>query len=184
MFEPTRETHEARRWRWVAMPNRYRKPKLWRTSGIFPRVVGDASFISDAITRRKNTAWKNAAAMRKRPTPGEKELESILNSLNNGVLQRRFLKQWAFADKWILDFFFPENRLGIEVDGPVHQTAEQRTIDREKEAACRTWDITLIRISNAQVFGPRVQLLRLLRDGWKRAAAKIKSSPFALQMRP
>jgi very-short-patch-repair endonuclease len=163
------------------MQNRYRKPKLWRASGIFPRVVGDAPFVSDAIVRRKNTAWKNAAAMRKRPTPAEKEFESILNSLNNGVLRRRFLTQWDFADKWILDFFFPENRLGIEVDGSVHQTAEQRATDREKEDACRTWDITLIRISNAQVFGPRDRLVRLLRDGWKRAAEKIKSSPFALQ---
>jgi very-short-patch-repair endonuclease len=163
------------------MPNQYRKPNLWRTSGIFPRVVGDAHFVSDAIVRRKNTAWRNAAAMRKRPTPAEKELESILNSLNNGVLQRRFLKQWPFADKWVLDFFFPENRLGIEVDGSVHQTAQQRTRDREKEAACRIWDITLIRVCNAQVFGPRDRFVRLLRDGWKRAAEKIKSSRFALQ---
>jgi very-short-patch-repair endonuclease len=159
----------------------YRKPKLWQTSSAFPRVVGDAPFVSDEVVRRKNTAWKNANRMGKRPTQAEQELESILNSLNNGVLQGRFFAQWAFADKWILDFYFHENRLGIEVDGAVHQTAQQRMRDEEKEAACRAWDITLIRVSNAQVFGPRDDLVRILRSGWKKATKKIKSSVFAPQ---
>jgi very-short-patch-repair endonuclease len=161
------------------MPSRYRKPKLWRTSDIFPRVIGDAPHESDTIVRRKNTAWKNAKAMRKRPTRAEKELEAILNSLNHGILKGRFITQWAFAERWILDFYFHEIRLGIEVDGSVHQTAHQRTRDREKEAACLEWDITLIRISNAKVFGNRDLLVQVLRNGWREAARRIKSSSFA-----
>jgi very-short-patch-repair endonuclease len=163
----------------VTMPSRYRKPKLWRSSNPFPGVIRDAPIVSDRIQRRKNTAWKNATRLRKRPTKAEQHLELVLNSLNHGVLQGSFLKQWAFADKWILDFFFFENRLGIEVDGSIHNTSAQRLRDEEKEAACRTWGITLLRVSNRQVFGPEEELVRLLRAGWKQASTSIKSSEFA-----
>jgi hypothetical protein len=63
------------------MRNRYRKPKLWRASGVFAVVIGDASVVPDKIVRRKNTAWKNAKKLRKRPTQAEQKLERILNSL-------------------------------------------------------------------------------------------------------
>src|SRR5689334_21911138 len=151
------------------MPPRYRKPRFWRASSPFPGVIGDAPIVSDHIQPRKYTAWKNAKKLRNNPTKAERHLELLLNTLNNGVLQGRFFKQWAFADKWILDFFFLENRLGIEVDGSVHSTSAQRVRDAEKEAACRAWGITLLRVSNAQVFGPREELVRLLRGGWKLA---------------
>ncbi len=163
------------------MSTRYRRPKLWRASSTFPRTIGDAAPVSDEVVGRKNTARKNARRMRKQPTQAEQELESILNSLCNGVLQGRFFTQWAFADKWILDFFFYENRLGIEVDSAIHQTAQQQVRDEEKEAACHAWDITLIRVSNAQVFGPRDNLIQILRSGWKKANERIKTSTFAPQ---
>ncbi len=161
------------------MATRYRKPKLWKRSGLLPAVIGDAPVVFDHVPRRNNTAWKNARKLRKYPTPAERHLEILLNSLNNGALQGRFFTQWAFADKWILDFFFLENRLGIEVDGSVHNTAVQRARDAEKEAACRSWGITLLRVTNAQVFGPEEKLVPLLRAGWKQASKNIKSSEFA-----
>jgi very-short-patch-repair endonuclease len=96
-----------------------RKPKMWRTRAIGTSMIGDAPLVFEP-QRRRNKSQENARKRRSAPTPAERELERILNSLNGGVLRGRFFREWAFADKWILDFFFHEVRLGIEVDGSVH----------------------------------------------------------------
>lgn len=160
------------------MTTRNPKPRFWRTPAL-PGTVGDAPIVFARPPRRKHKAWRNARTLRKRPTRAEQHLEALLNALNDGVLKDRFFTQWAFADKWILDFFFHENRLGIEVDGSIHDKAEQQIRDRAKDAACREWGITLIRVTNSQVFGPEEALVQILRDGWRQACRNIKSSEFA-----
>ena len=57
------------------------------------------------------------------PTRAEAELQRILNSLNGGVLRGKFKREHVVSGKWIVDFFFPEVRLAIEVDGSVHKHA-------------------------------------------------------------
>jgi len=161
--------------------NRYRKPRIWRTQAWGGSVVGEPLYIPDKVVRRRNTALRNAKKLRRKPTSAEARLEAILNELNNGVLKDKFFTQWAFADKWILDFFFYENRLGIEVDGGIHDHPIQIRKDRAKEKACSEWDITLIRLKNQEVFGNREKLINKLRKGWRKANTKIKGSPFAMQ---
>lgn len=107
--------------------------------------------------------------MRRRPTPAERRLSWILNSLNRGVLKGRFRKQHVVSGRWIVDFFFPEIRLAIEVDGSFHLSEERRALDREKEQDCARFDITLLRLKNAEVFGDRERLIERLRDGWRTA---------------
>jgi very-short-patch-repair endonuclease len=107
--------------------------------------------------------------MRGRPTPAELRLLGILNSLNDGVLRGRFDTQHVVSGRWIVDFFFSEIRLAIEVDGAVHQTEDQKTRDLEKEQDCARFDITLLRITNADVFGDRDKLVDKLRHGWRMA---------------
>jgi very-short-patch-repair endonuclease len=73
------------------------------------------------------------------------------------------------SGRWVVDFFFPEIRLAIEVDGSVHGSMEQKCRDAEKERDCIRFDITLIRVSNSEVFGDRQKLLDKLRAGWRTA---------------
>lgn len=162
------------------MPYIYRKPKIWRTNAI-PSVIGDAPLSSLVFRteKRRNKSQENAQRRRTRPTTAESELEAILKSLNGGVLRGRFFREWAFADRWILDFFFHEIRLGIEVDGSIHALPDQRKKDREKERACDEWSITLLRITNQEVFGNREQLLEKLWEGWRTAARRFKQSAYA-----
>lgn len=67
------------------------------------------------------------------------------------------------SGKWIVDFFLPEVRLAVEVDGGYHTTRMQQARDAEKEADCARFDVTLVRLSNAQVFGDWRDLLPTLR---------------------
>ncbi len=134
------------------------------------RVTGEAGFSDPAP--RPSRILGFATARRKRPTPSEARLEVILNQLNGGVLRGRFKREHAISGKWIVDFFFPEIRLAIEVDGSFHQSDDQIRKDAIKEADCARFDITLLRITNAEVAGHREKLVRKLRAGWRQALAR------------
>lgn len=156
----------------------YRKPKLWRSQAIGGAVIGDPPMVFDR-QKHRNKAQENARKRKSQYTPAEREFERILNSLNGGVLRNRFFREWAFADRWILDFFFHEIRLGIEVDGNIHDSPSQAQKDRDKEKACDEWDITLIRIKNEEVFSNRDVLVEKLRDGWRKAQRHFRQSVYA-----
>lgn len=110
-----------------------------------------------------------ADRMRKNPTPEETKFEQFMLTLNGGVLRGTFKSQHVISGKWIVDFFFPENRLAVEIDGPVHQESDQMERDREKEDDCARFDITLIRIANEEVRGNEYELTERLRAGWRQA---------------
>src|SRR5437588_7901400 len=95
--------------------------------GVIPRVVFEPSIIE--VAHPVSYVRRHAKRMRIRPTAAERELCSILGSLKGGVLKGRFTKQHVVSGRWIVDFFFPEIRLAIEVDGAIHCTAEQRARD-------------------------------------------------------
>jgi len=112
---------------------------------------------------------KFANYRRKNPTPAEAKLEIILNELNGGVLKGDFVREHIISGKWIVDFFFPKVRLAIEVDGSIHLTGIQKKKDIMKDADAARFDITLLRLTNCQVFGNRSYLVNKLRAGWRAA---------------
>jgi len=111
----------------------------------------------------------NSEKRRASPTRAEAELERILNSLNGGVLRGEFRREHVVSGKWIVDFFFPKIRLAIEVDGSVHNTQVQRAKDLKKDSDCKRFDITVLRLRNAEIFGDRAWLIEKLRASWREA---------------
>jgi very-short-patch-repair endonuclease/ribosomal protein S30 len=132
-----------------------------------PRVVFEPSIIEPYYAQ--SYIRQHAKFLRNNLTPAEKYLARFLNNLNNGVLKGRFVIQHVVSGKWIVDFFFPENRLAIEIDGDYHSDPKQKIKDKIKEKDCRTFDITLIRLSNTEVFGDQKVLTEKLREGWRKA---------------
>jgi very-short-patch-repair endonuclease len=124
-------------------------------------------FLEAAYT--KSHVTRNAERRRLNPTRAEAELEKLLNSLNGGVLAGRFEREHVISGKWIVDFFFPEVRLAIEVDGSIHNTEVQRAKDKHKETDCARFDITLMRLRNSEVLGSRNRLIHRLRAAWAEA---------------
>ena len=137
---------------------------------IVPHVVGEHRW--NPIHYPKSRIREYADQNRRNPTPAELELEKILNDLNGGALKNRFTTQHVISGDWIVDFFVPENRLAIEVDGSIHQTDAQKQKDQKKEEDCCRFDITLLRITNEEIFGDGQYLIRKLRVGWSKACKR------------
>ena len=109
--------------------------------------------------------------MRRRPTPAEDRLGRILSEAlpKKGQVQA----QWQFGcakRNFILDFYIREVRLGIEVDGSQHRSAEVRKADKAKEDCLAERGIFLVRITNRQVMQlSDSDLLEWLRGAWRQA---------------
>jgi len=113
---------------------------------------------------------------REHPTRAERALAAILNGLNEGALDGRFRREWVCGGRWIVDFYFPEVRLGIEVDGGYHRSTTQKGWDLFKEGGLESAGVTLLRLTNEEVFGDREPLLKKLRQAWRAALRNARRS--------
>lgn len=112
---------------------------------------------------------KYADYRRANPTPAESEFERFLNQLNGGVLRGKFVREHVISGKWIVDFFLPDIRLAVEIDGSIHLTGIQKKKDMIKDADAKRFDITVLRLKNSEVAGNKERLTAKLRDAWRSA---------------
>jgi very-short-patch-repair endonuclease len=70
--------------------------------------------------------------------------------IRNKKLGVKFRRQYGI-DKYILDFYSPEIRLAIEIDGATHETSEEIIRDNNKEELLKKAKIMLIRYTNVQI---------------------------------
>ena len=88
----------------------------------------------------------NARALRKSMTPEEKHIwYDFLRRLPLSVK-----RQHCIGD-YIVDFYIPEKKTVLEIDGLQHTTPEHREADRLRDAALLTWGITVLRYTNADI---------------------------------
>jgi very-short-patch-repair endonuclease len=111
---------------------------------------------------------------REHPTRAERALAAILGELNAGALDGRFRREWVCGGRWIVDFYFPEVQLAIEVDGGYHRSPVQQSWDLFKESELESEGITLLRVTNEEVFGDRERLLGRLRQAWRAARRNLR----------
>lgn len=109
----------------ASMPNPYRSP-------IVSRKV-------KKITKQKHYTKQELEAMKPKKlvlnVPEQKVFRVLENMQKNGELRQPFVPQYRpFKErKFILDFAFPKLKLGIEVDGPLHDTPDKINEDTEKD---------------------------------------------------
>ncbi len=53
--------------------------------------------------------------------------------------------------RFVLDFYCPEKRLCVEVDGPIHDQQKER--DSARDAALASYNVYVLRVRNEHVFG-------------------------------
>lgn len=107
------------------------------------------------------------------PTEAEARLGLILRQMYPGT--GRVQVQWIFgktSSPFILDFFIPEVRLGIEVDGPIHGHPHVKAKDESKSYFARGIGITLKRVTNETVLRSEPGALRKVITGWYQEAEK------------
>jgi very-short-patch-repair endonuclease len=97
-----------------------------------------------------------------RATPTEAE-KAAWNLLRDRGLGAKFRRQFRLAN-WVLDLYYFEHRLAIELDGGVHSQIDQMRKDAAKEDYLRTLGIRLLRIPNAIALEHPDELVRKVAD--------------------
>ena len=93
----------------------------------------------------KNLIQK-ARELRNKATPEENKLwyQYLAKS------QVRFMRQ-KIIDNYILDFYCPSKKIGIEIDGSQHYTEEGMKYDKIRTEVLETYKIRIIRFTNEQI---------------------------------
>jgi very-short-patch-repair endonuclease len=86
--------------------------------------------------------------LRKNATDAERKLWSILRSRRMAGL--KFFRQYG-ADPYVLDFYCPERRLAIEVDGGQHADVYGQQYDAHRDRYLKELNIRVIRFWNNDV---------------------------------
>lgn len=74
----------------------------------------------------------------------------LWQKLKGSKLGFKFTRQYSVGP-YILDFYCPQFRLAIELDGGVHNTEESKTYDKERDEYLKNHDIVTIRFWNSEV---------------------------------
>lgn len=115
---------------------------------------------SEKINRRK---------LRKDATPSEQILWEYLR--NRKCLGIKFRRQYSI-DQFVIDFFSPELKLALEVDGKIHLKKEVKNHDENRDGYLRTYGIKFIRLKNEMIIDDIEGSLELI----KRKILEIKAT--------
>ena len=102
-----------------------------------------------------------ARQLRKRMTPAEKRLWEALR--NRRLAGLKFRRQHPYST-FILDFYCPQYGLVVEVDGGIHEYAQQASQDAERTAYLNTQGIRVIRFRNEEISHGFPGVLRRISD--------------------
>jgi very-short-patch-repair endonuclease len=105
--------------------------------------------------------------LRKSLTPAEARLWVLLK--NSQVAGRKFRRQHSVGP-YVLDFFCPNEKLCIELDGAGHFTEGGNEYDTARTEYLNTLNIRVIRFENKDVFEIR-------REFWKRYGGVLSDNP-------
>lgn len=95
----------------------------------------------------KPTLKDRRKELRNNATPEEQLLWQHLKQSKAGA---KFRRQHSVGN-YILDFYCPEHRLCIELDGSQHYTVDGIANDKERDAFLRSLEIKVLRFSNHSV---------------------------------
>lgn len=104
--------------------------------------------------RRRSAPFKfdEAYRMRYNPTDAEARMWEILKYQVQPNFPDHIFYRQSVQYGYIVDFYCPKLRLGLEVDGGVHRDKDQVTYDRVREKHLKRKGIDVRRVSNVDVF--------------------------------
>ena len=65
---------------------------------------------------------------------------------------QKFRRQYSI-DKYVIDFYCPQLKLAVEIDGDVHDIPEQKEHDIDRQNYLEKFGIKFLRIRNEELFG-------------------------------
>jgi very-short-patch-repair endonuclease len=92
------------------------------------------------------------------------------------LLGYKFRRQHGVA-RYVLDFYCPTLRLGIEVDGESHCDPESKTYDAKRQDRIESLGITVVRIPDAEIIENIEGVIEMLAAEIKRLEKTPPSPP-------
>ena len=86
-----------------------------------------------------------------------------MDSFKKKQLGVRFLRQYS-VDQFVIDFYSPEIKLAIELDGNVHDNLDQKAYDEERQKYLEKFHITFVRITNDELMGNANMAFKKIED--------------------
>lgn len=74
----------------------------------------------------------------------------LWNHLKSSQLGKKFCRQHSIKN-YIIDFYCPEEKLAIELDGATHDNPESQSYDAKRDAGLHKLGICVLRIQNKDV---------------------------------
>ncbi|MBI5699267.1 DUF559 domain-containing protein [Candidatus Saganbacteria bacterium] len=99
------------------------------------------------MTGNRKRSILGARSLRKKSTDAEVLLWKYLS--NKGMCGFKFRRQYPIGG-FVIDFFCPQNKLGIEIDGKIHDNQEKQ--DSQRQSKLEKMGIEFLRFNNAEVF--------------------------------
>ena len=123
-----------------------RRPRSGRRGGGRPGEAGaGGGFLFPTLRHERSFLTPCAQHSRRHPTPSERILWEALRGRRLGVKFRR----QAVLGNVIVDFYAPEVRLAVEVDGAAHRGREAR--DRGRDAHLAGYGVRTLRVKAWEV---------------------------------
>jgi len=108
--------------------------------------------------KNKQNTVMIARSLRKKMTRSEGLLWTYLN--NRGMCGFKFRRQYPFHG-FVIDFYCPEKRLGIELDGGIHKC--QKEYDKQRQQIIEREKVRLLRFENESVLQDMESVLRTIK---------------------
>ncbi len=87
--------------------------------------------------------------------------------LRKKQMKVRFLRQYSI-DNYVVDFYTPKLKLAIEIDGGIHEAADQKEYDKERQDHIENYGVTFVRITNEELLGNPNKAFNKIEDEIKR----------------
>ena len=97
----------------------------------------------------KHSELQKRKRLRNNATKAERILWKYLK--NNQLENSKFRRQYSI-DQFVVDFYCPELKLAIEVDGKSHFSEDQIPYDVERENYIKSFGIHFLRFTNNEVY--------------------------------
>lgn len=98
--------------------------------------------------------------MRRKSTQAEKMLWERLRSNTLGV---RFFRQYSI-EGYVVDFYCPEKRLAIEIEGSIHTFAQQKNYDTYRKRLIEAYNIKFLMFTNLEIYTKSEDVMRRIKE--------------------
>ncbi|MEM9092836.1 MAG: endonuclease domain-containing protein [Cyanobacteria bacterium P01_F01_bin.53] len=78
------------------------------------------------------------------------------------ILGIKFCRQYS-VERFVLDFYSPELKLAIEIDGPTHQGSQAQEYDQHRQQFIESLGIQFLRFTNQDIYHNLDNVLATLR---------------------